>query len=169
MFPAPVAIAVANAHIGVHETTVEWIIGYSVIEIDIVILLPEATDSRHQPKRRKRGRCGKGNVGAKGAVPELLAKPSDLLKTRTQRLEQIDALGGQFNAAMQAQEQRAIEFAFERLYLSADRAQSDAEFTGGGGKTAVTRAGVERVEPGKARQLVVTACHQCFLDLLQVK
>jgi hypothetical protein len=34
------------------------------------------------------------------AVPEILAKPPDLLEARTQRLEKLDSLGGQFEAAV---------------------------------------------------------------------
>ena len=74
-----------------------------------------------------------------------------MLKAGAQRLEQVESLGGQLDAAMQAQKQRTVELRLQRLDLAAHRTEGNAKFAGGRGEAAVTRAGIESIQAGQAR------------------
>ena len=51
-----------------------------MVQIDMLIALPETTDSRHQPKRGKRGCRRNRHVRAVYPVAKFLAQLADLLK-----------------------------------------------------------------------------------------
>ena len=86
----------SNTNICVQKTTVERVIGNRVIKIDIGILLPEATNARHQPQTGKTG-AGVHIQGVLHAVAQVFGGGIDGAQSAGHALQVLLPVGRQFH------------------------------------------------------------------------
>jgi hypothetical protein len=108
-------------------------------------------EARQEPEVRKRQRRTDGDGSRQPVLAQFLDGLGDAVKTHGDRRRQHLPGAGQFDMAVRALEELAVQVSFQKAYLAADGGLRDPQFAGRKGEAAKPRRRLEGGERGDGR------------------